>query len=434
MLQLPTPVLHALERITSAGYEAFVAGGCVRDALLGREPHDFDIASSARPDQLLDVFEGCRVIETGLQHGTVTVLLSGMPIEITTYRGEDGAFAQTLQEDLCRRDLTINAMAYHPKKGLQDPFHGQEDLQKGLIRCTGDANERILEDPLRMLRAARFASVLGFKIHPDTQAAMDKHRALLQNVSVERLASELVKLLCGKDVRRVLMEQIRLIGAFMPEALPMEGFQQHNRHHIYDVLEHTAAVVESIPAEPILRLAAFLHDIGKPPCFQIREDGQGHFYGHAQKSTEMAEAILARLKTDNFTRERVTLLVKYHDMLIDPSPKTVKRLLAKMGVEAFDQLIWLKRADNMGQSPDLRHRQDYLDGVCAIRDMVLAQSQCFSLKDLALNGRDLMQMGMKPGPEIGKTLEMLLDQVISDEVKNEREALLAYWNKRRAQA
>ena len=429
MLHLPQPILTALSRITAAGHEAFVAGGCVRDALLGREPHDFDIASSARPEQLMEVFSGCRVIETGLKHGTVTVLIGGMPIEITTYRGEDGAFAQTLAEDLCRRDLTINAMAYHPEKGLQDPFLGQNDLQNALIRCTGDANERILEDPLRMLRAARFASVLGFAIDPSTQDAMDKHRALLGGVSAERLASEFVKLLCGKDARRVLTEQIRLIGVFIPEALPMEHFDQHNHHHIYDVLVHTAVAVENIPPEPVLRLAAFFHDIGKPPCFRMGEDGEGHFRHHAQKSTEIAEEVLARLKMDTFTRERVALLVKYHDMLIDPTPKAVKRLLGKIGVEAFDQLILVKRADNWAQPEKYRARQQYLDEVMAIRTRVLEESQCFSLKDLAISGRDLMALGMKPGPEIGRTLEMLLEKVISDEVENNAEALKEYVQK-----
>jgi len=421
-MHLPQMVKKAIHMLNAAGHRAYAVGGCVRDAVMGIAPHDFDLASSATPEEMLCVFRGSRVIETGLKHGTVTVLMDGMPIEITTFRSAQG-FARTLEEDLAHRDLTMNAMAYHPDEGVVDPFGGRADIENGVIRCVADAQSRILEDPLRMLRAARFASVFGFAIEQETQNAIDRHRDLLAGVSAERLASELIKLLCGRDVRRVLMEQVRLIGAFIPELLPMEGFDQKNHHHIYTVLEHTAAAVENIPATPVLRLAMLLHDIGKPPCFQIREDGEGHFYGHAAKSTEMAQDILARLKLDNHTRERVTLLVKYHDHVIEPSAKAVKRMLLKLGEEAFDELVLVKRADNLAQHPDYRSRQQGLDELVRVKAEIMAQSQCFSLKDLALGGRDLLALGVRPGPEIGRTLEKLLDAVVAEEVENTREAL-----------
>lgn len=425
-MHLPKPALKALSMLHAAGYAAYAVGGCVRDAVMGIEPHDFDLASSATPEEMLKVFKGHRLIETGLKHGTVTVLMDGMPLEITTFRSADGGYARTLEEDLLHRDLTMNAMAYHPEEGIIDPFGGQKDIQNGVIRCVDNAESRILEDPLRMLRAARFASVFGFAVEEETQKAMAIHKELLREVSVERLASELIKLLCGKDVRRVLMEQIRLIGAFIPELLPMEGFDQKNHHHLYTVLEHTAIAVENIPPTPVLRLTMLLHDIGKPPCFRIHEDGEGHFYGHAAKSTEMAEAILSRLKLDNFTRERVVLLVKYHDHVIEPSAKTVKRMLLKLGEEAFDELVLVKRADNLAQHPDYRGRQQELDELARVKAEVISQSQCFSLKDLALNGRDLMAMGVKPGPQIGQMLGKLLDAVIAEEVENNPESLKNY--------
>ena len=430
MIQLPKQVQAVIRRLNTAGYEAWLVGGSVRDAFMGKEPHDFDMATSALPDEVMQVFCGERVIETGLKHGTVTVLMEGMPLEITTFRaGDTGAYAKTLREDLTHRDLTMNAIAYNPDQGFMDPFGGRQDIERGLIRCVENAEARILEDPLRMLRAARFSSVFGFAIERETQAAMEKHRERLRLVSAERLASELVKLLCGRDARRVLLEQADLLGVFIPELLPMKNFDQRNHHHIYDVFTHTAVAVENVPAEPALRLAMLFHDIGKPAAFQLGEDGEGHFHGHARLSTQMADEIIARLKLDNLTRERVTQLIRYHDHVIEPSPKAVKRMLGKLTPEVFDQLILIKRADNLAQHPDYRGRQVYLDELVSIRDEILQSQQCFSMKDLALNGRDLIAMGMKPGPDLGKALEQLLEAVIEGEAENTREALAAYLEK-----
>jgi len=429
MIRLPDQVLKVISRLNAAGHEAWLVGGSVRDAFMGKEPHDFDMATSALPDEMMQIFAGERVIETGLKHGTVTVLVDGMPLEITTFRaGNTGEYAKTLREDMLHRDLTMNAIAYHPDHGFVDPFGGCGDLRRGLIRCVENAEARVLEDPLRIMRAARFASVFGFAIDPETQAAMDKHRRRLTGVSVERLASELIKLLCGRDVRRVLMEQIDVIGTFIPEVLPMKGFDQRNPHHIYTVLEHTAVSVESIPPEPVLRLTMLLHDIGKPSAFRTGEDGVGHFYGHAAASTAMADEILARLKLDNFTRERVVQLVRYHDHVIEPDKRLVKRMLGKLTPEVFDQLILVKRADNLAQHPDYRSRQSDLDELVRIKNEVMESQQCFSLKDLALNGRDLIALGVKPGPALGQMLEKLLEAVINEEAENTREALSAYVN------
>ena len=379
MIQLPAQVQTVIRRLNTTGYEAWLVGGSVRDAFMGKEPHDFDMATSAMPEEVMQVFHGERVIETGLKHGTVTVLLDGMPLEITTFRaGDTGAYAKTLREDLAHRDLTMNAIAYNPDQGFMDPFGGRQDIERGLIRCVENAEARILEDPLRMLRAARFSSAFGFAIEPETQAAIDRHRDRLRLVSAERLASELVKLLCGRDAKRVLLEQTELLGVFLPELLPMKNFNQRNHHHIYDVLTHTAVAVENVPAEPVLRLAMLFHDIGKPASFQLGEDGEGHFRGHAHLSTEMADAIIARLKMDNATRERVTQLIRYHDHVIEPNPKAVKRMLGKLTPEAFDQLIFIKRADNLAQHPDYRGRQKYLDELVSIRDEILASQQCLT--------------------------------------------------------
>ena len=427
MIRLPKQVQTVISRLNAAGHEAWLVGGSVRDAFMGKEPHDFDMATSALPDEVMRVFSGERVIETGLKHGTVTVLIGGMPLEITTFRaGGSGEYAKTLREDMLHRDLTMNAIAYHPEHGFEDPFGGCEDIRRGIIRCVENAEERILEDPLRIMRAARFSSVFGFAIEPETQSAMDKHRQRLLGVSAERLASELIKLLCGRDARRVLVEQIDAIGVFIPEILPMKGFDQRNPHHIYDVLEHTAAAVENVPSEPVLRLTMLLHDIGKPYTFTLAENGIGHFYGHAAVSTEKADAILSRLKLDNFTRERVVQLIRYHDHVIEPETRLVKRMLGRLTPEVFDQLILVKRADNMAQHPDYRSRQSDLDELARIKAEVLESQQCFSLKDLALNGRDLIALGAKPGPRLGEMLEKLLEAVINEEAENTREALSAY--------
>ena len=434
--ELPAQVHTALARLNDAGYEAYIVGGCVRDRIMGRTPKDYDVATSALPEQTADVFAGERVIATGLKHGTVTVLLDGEPLEITTFR-IDGTysdsrhpdtvtFTPSLREDLARRDFTMNAMAYSPETGLVDPFGGQADIAAKCIRCVGEPEQRFREDALRILRALRFSAVLGFHIEPKTDAALRAEAALLKNISAERVFSELKQLLCGPDVRRVLLDYPDVLGAVLPEILPMRGFDQRNPHHCYDILEHTAAAVEAIPAEPGLRLAALLHDVGKPECFFTDGDGVGHFYGHPKVSARIAEDVLDRLRSDKATKERVTTIVLNHGLLIEDNEKSVRRVLHRLGTERFFDLLAMMRADNLGQSAELRWIQGYYDRLEELAREILAAEACFSLKDLAVKGGDL---GLPSGPEIGKALNALLDAVMDGAVANERSALLEYFRR-----
>ncbi len=395
-----------LRRLNDAGFAAWFVGGCVRDALLGRTPGDFDVATDALPEQVQAVFADRRVIPTGLRHGTVTVLLEQRAFEITTFRREAAysdhrhpdsvSFTSSLEEDLARRDFTVNAMAWHPEHGLFDPFGGREDCEAGVIRCVGEPELRFREDALRILRALRFSSVLGFPIAPQTAAAAVLCRELLNFVSAERVAAELVKLLCGGDVLRVLLDFPEVLGVPVPELLPMLDFDQRNPHHCWDVYRHTALVTAAVPPEPALRLAALLHDAGKPACFRLDAQGVGHFYGHAEQSEILADRILRRLRLDRATAERVLRLVRLHDLpVLPPEEKTVKRLLNRLGEEDFFRLMALKRADNLAQHPDYRDRQQSYDRIEALARQILESRACFSLKDLAVSGRDLLALGMR---------------------------------------
>ena len=434
----PACALQAIARLNSAGHAAFLVGGCVRDAVMGRSPSDYDLTTSALPEQIESVFSGERLIETGLKHGTVTVLLSGHPLEITTYR-RDGdysdhrhpdsvSYTSELREDLARRDFTVNAMAWSPDTGLVDPFGGQEDLARRVIRCVGDPERRFDEDALRILRALRFSAVLGFEIDAQTVAAAHGKRALLALVSRERIAVELVKLLCGRDVTRVLTEFWEILAVPLPELGAMAGFDQRSKYHCYDVLTHCAVAAGAVPPEPVLRLAALLHDAGKPACFTQDPDGTGHFYGHAKVSAKLAETALTRLRFDRDTVARVSRLVACHDVPLDfPEPeqsRIVKRRLGQLGETDFFRLLELKRADAAAHAPDYRWRLAVCDRAEQAARRILAEQQCFSLKDLAVKGGDLLAAGVPRGPAVGRTLDRLLEAVISERVPNEREALL----------
>jgi tRNA nucleotidyltransferase (CCA-adding enzyme) len=413
-------------------------GGCVRDALMGRTPGDYDVTTAALPEQTAAVFAGERRIEAGMKHGTVTVLLDGHPLEITTFR-VDGAysdarhpdavtFTPSLTEDLARRDFTVNAMAWSPRTGLVDPFGGAADIEARCIRCVGDPAARFREDALRILRCVRFASVLGFTIDPATAAAAREQREALSRISAERVAEELRKLVCGPDMRRVVLTETDILGAVIPEILPMRGFDQRNKHHVYDVLEHCAAACEAVPAEPVLRLAALLHDVGKPPCFFTDADGVGHFYGHAERGAEMTDAILRRLRFDNASRERITALVRRHDMRIEPTEQAVLRALRRFGAEFFFQLLEIKRADTLAHAPGpkLTERMERYAALQALARDAIAREACFSLRDLAVDGNDLIAAGYAPGPALGAALDALLDAVTDGAVPNEKAALLGY--------
>lgn len=435
MLTLPSQVHTALDRLTAAGWEAYVVGGAVRDALRGCAAGDWDITTNAEPAQVERVFAGERLIETGLRHGTVTVLLDGLPLEITTYRVDGDytdhrrpdavRFTRSLREDLLRRDFTMNALAYHPRTGLVDVCGGAEDIARGVVRCVGEPGRRFQEDGLRILRALRFASVLGFQIAPETAAAIHRNRALLQYLAAERVRSELTKLLCGQNVDAVLREFSDVLAVPIPELTPMFGFAQHNPHHDKDVWDHTIAVIESITPEPVLRWAALLHDIGKPSCFSLAEEGIGHFFGHSDQSTSMAESILSRLRFDNASKEQIVRLVRYHDMPITADRKPIKRLLSKHGEDATRQLIELHKADTLGQSAICRHRIAIFEEVSQMINEILQEESCFTLKDLAVNGHDMMTLGFQ-GPTIGRVLQECLDAVLDEQIPNEHEALMAF--------
>lgn len=435
VFEIPTAALQALAQLQAAGFEACLVGGCVRDFLLGSAPKDFDMTTSATPEEIKSVFAGDRLIETGLQHGTVTVLLAGEPLEITTYR-QDGiysdnrhpdcvAFTRSLREDLARRDFTINAMAYSPETGLSDFYGGQADLAARTVRCVGDADRRFGEDALRMLRALRFAAVLDFRIAPETAAAMGRNRALLRNVSAERVREELTKLLCGAAAGRVLRSFPAVLGVVVPELLPAVDFDQCSVYHHLDVYAHTAAVVDACPREPVLRWAALFHDLGKPATFSQDEDGTGHFYGHPAESRRMASAVMERLKFDRATRERVLLLVEHHDVPPPEDTKAAQRRLHRWGEDACRQLLALGRGDNLGQSPAYQDRQALLQRAEGLYDQVLAEQRCFSLRDLAIKGDDLLELGYR-GKAVGQNLDRLLDAVIDGQTENTKEALITW--------
>lgn len=434
-VRFPKSVRWAIGLLNAAGYEAWAVGGCVRDSVLGKEPHDWDMTTSALPAETMAVFADYPVIETGLKHGTVTVLVDGEPLEITTYRVDgsysDGrrpdsvSFTRSLEADMARRDFTINAMAAHPEKGIVDCFGGLEDLQNGVIRCVGDPDRRFSEDALRILRAMRFSAVLGFPIEEKTADALVRIRENLRHVAMERIFSELKRMLCGKDAGRILRHFPQVLWVFLPELEPMHGFEQHNPNHLYDVWEHTVRSVEAAPADEVLRLAMLLHDIGKPACFTQDEKGVGHFYGHPMKSCDLAADILGRLRVDNDTRERVLTLVEHHDANIPVKPAAVRRWLGKLGEKGFFDLLAVKRADNLAQNLAYRNCQSELDDLAALAKEVLAEGQCFTLRSLVVGGRDLMELGFKPGPAMGDVLNTLLEKVVEEECPNEKAALLA---------
>lgn len=434
MFELPPQVSCALQELNRAGFEAYLVGGGVRDELMGLPPKDYDITTSALPEQTKRVFDGFRLIDTGIKHGTVTVLIGGIPLEITTFRvdgkysdfrhPDDVCFSPNLEDDLARRDFTVNALAYHPVQGLVDCFGGQKDLQSGLIRCVGSPAERFREDALRILRAIRFSSVLGFHIEAQTAAATHSQKDLLRYVSAERIYSEFSQLLCGKNVRAVLEEYIDVLGVFLPLALEMPGCPQNCRYHCYDVLSHTAHAVEAIQPDPVLRFAAFFHDIGKPACRSTDADGTDHFYGHAERSAEIAEASLKALRADAKTVHTVSMLVRYHDIPIEQTERSVKRALRKLTADGFRQILALKRADTAAHAPVCHGRLADIDALMPIAEEIIRKDNCFSLKQLAVNGSDLLSVGVPNGRQVGIILNYLLEAVLDDELPNDKAALL----------
>lgn len=434
-LTVPESAAFVLDRLRAGGYEGYLVGGCVRDSLLGRAPKDFDVTTDARTTQVEELFADCRVIETGVKHGTVTVIAAGEPIEVTTYRVDgvysDGrhpdsvAFSGSLEDDLARRDFTVNAMAYAPQTGLVDLYGGAEDLRKGVIRCVGEPERRFGEDALRLLRALRFASVLGFSIEPRTAECIHRMKDSIDRLAKERVTSEFLKLLCGSGAADILREYSDVAAQVMPPLAEMFGCAQNHPCHCYDVWEHTLQAVANVPPDPALRLAALLHDVGKPRCQSTDENGVEHFYGHAAESESIASGIFREcLRIDKKTAARVTLLVKCHDAPLEPSRKVMHRRLTAYGEETLRQLFALQRGDVMGQSPDCRDRLNALDGAERILDELVREQACVTLRDLRVGGNDLMALGVPAGRRLGEILRRLLDEVCEGTLPNEKDALL----------
>lgn len=430
---LPDKVKFIIDALAQAGYEAYAVGGCVRDCILGRTPGDWDITTSASPFEVKELFP--RTIDTGIKHGTVTVMQGKEGFEVTTYRidGEyedfrhprEVTFTSSLEEDLKRRDFTINAMAYNEKEGLIDLFGGIRDMGERIIRCVGNPRERFTEDALRMMRAVRFAAQLGFAIEEGTKAAIAELAPNLAGISAERIQAELVKLLVSEHPEEIRTVYETGMGrVFLPEFDAMMETPQNNRYHCYSVGEHTIAAMQNIRADKILRLAAFLHDVAKPSCKYVDEKGIYHFYGHAEVGAKMAKEILRRLKFDNDTIARVSALILWHDSMPELQEASVRRAIHRVGIAQYPALFEVQRADTLAKSA--YRQQEKLDRICVYERMfqeILDKRQCLSVKELAVDGSDLIALGMEPGREIGEMLQFLLARVLEHPEDNTLEVL-----------
>lgn len=434
-IDMPRGAKKILGTLEQNGFDAYVVGGCVRDSLLGNKPNDWDITTNALPEQIAACFPKHTLVLNGIRHGTVGIVEDGALFEATTYR-VDGtysdnrrpdsvAFTRRLEEDLCRRDFTVNAMAYNERGGIIDCFGGRADLEKRLIRCVGEPEKRFEEDALRILRALRFASKLDFVIEERTASAVLKEKDRLLNIANERIAKELLSLLCGKGAGRVLREFPQVFFVFLPELQKLLHFDQNTPYHDLPLWEHTVKAVESVPPQRDLRLVMLLHDIGKPLCKTTDEQGVSHYHGHPQKGAELAREILTRLRLPASLTEETVQLILYHDYRCEPSARAVRRLLNRVGEDAAKKLIQVRLADANAQSGYRREEKlkliaDYESKLYE----VLARGDCFSLKDLELNGKDLLIAGYPAGKEMGRVLATLLDEVLDGKLENKKALLL----------
>ena len=436
---LPEYVRACLDALENAGFAAYAVGGCVRDACLGLTPQDYDLCTAALPEQTEAVFAGRKLVLAGKKHGTVGVVTDCGVVEITTFRTEGAyrdnrhpdwvAFVPAIEQDLARRDFTVNAMAYSPNRGFADPFGGREDLKKRLLRAVGDPARRFREDSLRILRGARFAAKYGLTVEKATWEAMVAQSPLMDNLARERVFEELCKLLPLLTVETMDLFA-PILAAVIPELAPMIGFDQHSPHHAYDLYTHVAHVVAAVPKDLTLRWAALLHDIGKVPTFTRDATGRGHFYGHAPKGAEMAETVLRRLKAPAALRERVVLLIGKHMTRLEPDKKLLRRQLGRLGWETVEQLLWLQEADMGSKGTGNPGEMSLFPQIRGLLEEIRAENACLTLKDLAVNGYDLQALGLT-GRAIGQCLNILLEKVLEEELPNEREALLAFvktWN------
>lgn len=433
-MNLPEFVHECAALLHRQGFACYAVGGCVRDWLLGLTPHDYDLCTDALPQQIKAVFAGYSLVLAGEKHGTVGVITPGGVVEITTFRTEGQyldnrhpdrvEFVSRVEEDLARRDFTVNAMAWSESQGLVDPFGGEKDLKSQVLRAVGEPSARFQEDSLRILRGVRFAVRFSLTPEPETMDAMVRLSPLMDNLARERVFDELSRLLPLVNARD-LVTYAPILTQVIPELAPCVDFRQHSRHHIYDVYTHMAHVTENVPPEPALRWAALLHDVGKPATFSLDEKGHGHFYGHAQKSAEMADAVLLRLKAPTQLRERVVTLVAQHMTYPDPDKRQLRRRLSRLGEDVLTDLLRLQMADTGGKGITKAEEMDYFPAVREILREIKAENSCLTLKELAVNGHDLMALGYS-GKEIGQALNLLLDQVLDEKLSNEKPALLAY--------
>ncbi len=435
-IDAPKQVRAALQRLANSGFEAFAVGGCVRDSLLGLVPGDWDITTAALPKEVEAVFADCRLIETGLRHGTVTVLLDGMPLEITTYRVDGDykdarhpqsvTFSRNLREDLLRRDFTVNTLCWNEQRGVVDLFDGIKDLQAGTLRAVGEPEQRFSEDALRILRGVRFASTLGFAVAPDTAEAMLATRALLGRIAAERIREEFTKLICGKAAGAAIDRFAPVLEVFLPELSALIGCQQNTPYHCYDVFHHTLAALDAAPQEETLRLCMFFHDFGKPACRRVDANGVAHFKGHAIVSARLTEQILRRMRYPNKTVRRVTHLVEIHDTKAPLDRVQARKLLARLGEEDYRALIEIKRADCRAKAQPHAIDRKLEDMERFLRE-ILKDGDCVSLHTLAVNGDDLLAAGVPAGSTLRAALEGLLNAVMEGRCSNEKGALLSYW-------
>lgn len=442
-IALPRKVMIIIKNLQLHGYEAYAVGGCVRDSILARRPKDWDITTSARPEEVKKLFK--RTVDTGIEHGTVTVLLGKDGYEVTTYRidgaYEDGRhpkevlFTNRLEEDLRRRDFTINAMAYNDEVRLVDVFGGMQDLNHHLIRCVGEPKERFSEDALRILRAVRFSAQLNFPIESKTAAAVRELAPTLEHISAERIQAELVKLLVSAHPERIQdAYELGITRVILPEWDAMEGVAQNTPHHKYDVAQHTLHALKYVKRNKILRLTMLFHDMGKPARKTTDENGRDHFKGHALVSEVIARDVMQRLKFDNDTIKKVTRLVCFHDYRVEATPANVRRAMNRIGVDLFPYYLAVRLADVKAQSS--YRRREKIENIVAMRKYyqeAIIKEECVTLRQLAVGGRDLMALGMKPGVEIGRMLSELLEYVIDHPEENDKKKLCEYVNKKISQ-
>lgn len=434
LLNISEGSVRIIDRLEAAGFTAYITGGAIRDLIMGKTPHDYDIATSAKAQQVKSLFS--RTIDTGIKHGTVTVIDNKIGYEVTTYREEstysdrrhpdEVKFVNDIRDDLARRDFTINALAYNPRRGLIDNYDGVKDIQKKLIRCVGDASCRFREDALRMLRAVRFSATLEFEIDNESKQAIRKFGVLIKKISSERIREELNKILLSKNPEKIyILHELGLMQHIIPELETCFSVPQKNKYHIYDVGHHIIAALSNTPKDLVIRWATLLHDIGKPLCLSTDSNGIIHFYGHHRESVKIAKDIMHRLRFDTDSINNISILIENHDVRVEPTPPAVKRMLARTGEELFEKLLILQEADNRGKNPKyIDDKIEKLNNVRKIYHEIIAEGQPYKLSDLVINGRDLIKMGVRAGREIGDTLKVLLDEVVINPELNDREYLL----------